>query len=311
MIILRYKRISAIFLGLTALYIGMILLVEPAAATLAKYSVSATQMRLFSLAIAVPYVIIWFIALIGYLRLKKYTSLIQNSKDGKAFAAVALGILWLALWLPISSIASGAAAHYYAVHPESTAFLTQAINYLNLVILFIGFYIIYRGSEKLLALIKKPRSLVTGNALLGPMIFIALSALYVLLVLSDPVRQLPDQSASVATYYQPDWLIVATVVIPRLITWYLGIQAARNIYYYSREMQGSLYRNALKYLAIGVGSIVLATVALRITQSLNRVLSELGLGLILIIVYILLAIISVGYIMIAKGARRLQRLEEV
>lgn len=311
MLISKYKRISAIYVALSVLYIGFTLLAEPSKATLAQYSITANQLRLVSLAVILPYIVIWFIALLGYVRLKDYTAFIKSSKDGKAFSTVVLGILWLGLWMPISSVAASAAAYYYNVHPDSTAALVWTLNYLNIVLLLAAFYTIYIGTEKLVALIKRPRTPVTGNALLGPMVFIAFSALYVLLVLSDPTREFASQSVPVATYYQPDWLIVTTIIIPRLITWYLGIQAARNMYVYSRKMQGSLYRHALKYVALGVGGVVVATILLRVTQSLNGFLSQLGLGLILVVVYVLLACISVGYIMIAKGARRLQRLEEL
>jgi hypothetical protein len=52
-------------------------------------------------------------------------------------------------------------------------------------------------------------------------------------------------------------------------------------------------------------------ILLRIIQSFTMTVSRLNLGLILLIVFSLLFIIALGYGLLAKGAHKLRRLEEL
>ncbi len=308
MILLRHKKISGLFILFSIIYLLQSLLTKPDKTSLEKYHLTVAHAHELGLTIAIPYLIIWFIALIGYLRLRDYTESIKDSKDGAAFATISIGVLWLALWLPLSAVIAGFTTHIYNLHPGATASMVWLNNYLNIVLLFPAFVIIHSGSKKLLSLIKVVRQPSFQKTTL---VFIGLSALYLLLVLHDPARQVPTHSAPVASYYQPDWLLVLTVIIPRLIMWFLGIQAMQNIYLYRKRIKGSIYQSALNNLARGIGSVVVAVVVLRSLQSLSSMLGRASLGLLLLIIYMLLIVIAIGYVFIANGAKKLKRIEEL
>lgn len=304
----KYKKITGLFVLFSAIYLIQAVFTEPDQAALDKYNISAAQAVLLGLTIAIPYVVIWFFALLGYVRLRFYTESIRHSEDGEAFTMISRGVAWLALWLPVSAVAGGLVSRHYTAHPEAAPLMVMLNNYLNLALLFPAFLLTYLGATKLLGVVKRL------HAALPPwlfLVFIAFAALYTFLVLHDPARQVPTDGVTVAAYYLPDWLIVTSFVIPRLIMWFLGIQAVYYVYLYSRKIKGSIYRQALSHLAQGIGGVVLATIVLRGVQSLSSPLSQANLAVLLIIIYLLLIVLSVGYVLIAKGARNLQRLEDL
>lgn len=310
MLLAKNKLLSLLFLIVSLVYVAQTVLDKPDPATLTKYHITADRVHFLGLMIALPYILIWFASFIGYLRLKTYTRIIAGSKDGRAFKTITSGVLLLGVWLPLSTIIGNLASNHYIFHPGSAPALVRLINYANLLILFPAFLLVYLGSKKLLTLLKGKQAILAQTHIFT-LSYISFSALYVLLVLHDPSRQLPAGDVRFGTYYEPDWLIVTTIVIPRLIIWYLGLQTMRNLYIYRSRVNGNLYRAALKRLAQGIAGVVVATIVLRIFQSVSATTSHLSLGALLVVVYILLAIMSVGYILIAKGSKSLQKLEEI
>lgn len=308
MIVTRYKKLTLLFVAFAATYLLLTALLPVDKAVLAKYRITRAQDIGLSLTVTVPYVIIWFIALIGYLRLRTYTEKIKSSKDGMAFQRISGGLFWLALWLPLSTILNTITTAYANAHHGAAPAMVIINNYANIVMLMPIFAVIESGSLKLLGAIKKTPSRLPQSLIF---LFIAFGSLYQFLTLADANRQFPSHNVTVAAYYLPDWLIVFTVIIPRLFTWFLGMKAVYNLYLYKTAVKGQIYREGLNRLAGGIAGVIISLIVLRCFQSLSSQLTELSLGLILLVVYALLVIISVGYIFIAKGARSLQRIEEI
>ena len=308
MLISKNKKLSALYAIFIVVYVLQTLLPTIDAKTLTKYHVSSAQIKLLLLTIAIPYIAIWLISLVGYLRLATYVELIEKDKDGAAFKMISRGILGLSLWLPLSSIIDNFFSQSYRYHESATANLVRLDNYLNLLILFIAFWLLKKGTTKLLPIVKRPTSVISQSVILS---YIAFVALYVLLVINDPSRLHPSGSVTVASYYEVDWLIVLTLLIPRLISWFFGVQAVQDILVYRNKVKGKLYKEALNKLALGLAVVVALTVLLRCLQSLAAPFQHLNLTFILLIIYGLLIFMSVGYVLIAKGAKNLQKLEEL
>ncbi len=307
-LLLKYKFISLLFIGLSAVYIAGTVFEEPDKASLTKYNVTAAQLKWLVLTIALPYVIIWFVALIGFLRFKSYADTIKNSKDGEAFLVISRGLLLLSVWLPVSAVLGTVSADYYHAHTGATPTMVILVNYANVAILFPAFFLINKGARKLLSIARTNIYAVSQTA---SVIYICFTALYVMLTLEDSARHAPTHSTLVASYYLPDWLIITTVVIPRLIMWFLGIQAVQYIYLYRNKIKGKIYKLGLLNVARGIAGVVFATILLRSIQSLSSPISELSLALILLLVYILLIAMAIGYMLISRGAKRLQKIEDL
>lgn len=308
MLIFKYKMLSALFVTFSLIYLLHGILIPPDKAILEKYDVSAGQMVGLLLTITIPYVVIWFVALVGYLRFRHYTQSIKGSKDGAAFTIICKGLLLFTLWLPLSALTGTLTDHYADLHPSATANMVRLDNYVNLLLLLPAFLLVNQGAKKLLAIIRQSANLFPQK---GVILFIIFASLYVFLVLQDPARQLPTESVKTAAYYTPDWVTLTTMIIPRLIMWFLGAQTVYYIYSYAKRVKGSLYKDALNTLGRGLGAVVVAVIALRCFQSLSTQVAYLNLGLLLLVVYALLGIIASGYILILKGAKKLQRIEEL
>lgn len=308
MLFLRYKKISALFAAFAVVYILQTVLVAPDKATLARYHMSSEGLKALSLTVILPYIIIWIISLIGYLRLLTYTRSISGSKDGVAFQIICRGLLMIVLWFPLSTLINGLGSDYYHIHPGSAADLVRVSNYVTLLLLLPGFWYLQKGSTRLFQLIRTP---TYKHYQWTTLVFLGLASLYTYLTLADSVRNHPTASIQTSSYYLPDWLIISTLVVPRIIMWFWGAQAAQNIFLYQRKVKGSLYRVGLRTLAIGLGVVIVSIVVLRGLQSLTAPLSHLNLPLLLLAVYALLILIAVGFVLVARGAKQLQKIEEL
>lgn len=301
-------RTTLIFFGLAIIYVLGTVLPSPDTSTLKKYDITATQLRVLIITIVLPYVIIWTLSLIAYLRFRAYSRSIRNDKDGEAWHEVTKGILWIALSLPIFSTVNTLSSLLYRQTPSWTSNLVRFDVYLAMIVMAIGIWYVYKGSGKLLSLVHKYRFQTSLTLVLG---FIAFAVVYTFMTLNDPARSVPTGAIERATYYEPDWAILLTITIPRLLMWFLGLQALYNITVYFAKTRGKIYKSALVNLAQGLGIILGATIFLRVLQTLNSVLAVSGLGLMLVIIYLLLVALGIGYFLLDRGARKLEILEKV
>ena len=269
--------------------------------TLHRLDLTLLQYRLVSLTVLIPVVLIWFAAFYGYNKLRIYSDMIKDTPDGKHVSHLTTGIMILALGLPIAALIGASITIIIEHSPGFTAAGTIIKNYVSLVFPLLGFIFISLGSRGLSILSKKRPSYRSINILAG--IFIAVGVTYCYLILTS--------SNLDATYHLPTWLIIVTLVCPYLYTWYLGMLAVLETHLYSRKAPGKLYRSTWNMLATGIGGIIIMQIAVQYISTATVQLSNLKLARLLFIVYVLLALLSVGYILVAIGAKRLQKIEEV
>jgi sulfite exporter TauE/SafE len=98
--------------------------------------------------------------------------------------------------------------------------------------------------------------------------------------------------------------------MPYIYTWFIGLLAAYEIYLYAFKTPGIIYRRALKLLALGLGWTIAVSVLSQYITTLTKV-RLLKINALLILVYSLLILLAVGYLLVAWGAKKLQRIEEV
>jgi hypothetical protein len=309
MLLAKNKRFSGLYVLLIVVYLLQTFLIKVNPTVLAKYRIDTLEDHVIALTVALPYIVIWLVALVGYLRLQNYGKAIGREREGVAFTGIASGVLWLSLWLPLSSIVAGFSTQYYTNHPDATASLVRFNNYFNLIILLLGTWLVYRGTEKLLSIVNYKKKVIVSQTYMYA--YLILAGLYVYFTFQDPARQFPTHTVAVASYYEPNWLLFLTLVIPRLIYGFFGLMAVYNIYLYNTKVKGSLYKQALKYLTQGLIAVIITTAILRCIQSLSTPLEKFSLQAVLILVYVLLLLIAIGYVLIAKGAKKLQQFEEL
>jgi hypothetical protein len=295
-----------LYVVLTGSYALATLLPSPDPAVTAKYHLSTAQLRLLLFTIVFPYIVIWTISFVAYLRFRSYSMAINSGKDGEAWREVTKGILWIILSLPVYSSINALSAILYRNNPAWTANLVRFDIYVSLIVMALGLIYIYRGSTQLLSVVHKYQFHTSLKLVLA---YVAFAGVYTFMTFHDATRTLPDDHVMRATYYEPDWLILFTIVIPRLLMWFVGLQALYNITLYFQKVRGKLYKSALINLTQGIAAVLAATMLLRVLQTLNSVLARFGVGMVLMIIYLLLIGLGIGYFLLDKGARKLEALE--
>lgn len=305
---IRKNYILYSYIVLVLLYFGIIFLTPPAAATLHRYHLTATTLRLLDVTIALPLAFIWYMALYGYARLKSYSQLIKTSKDGRQIVKITQGLMVLALGLPLSAVISAILKYIADNHAQLTGLSSVISNYVNLLFPLIAFVIISGGTRGLSELVKaRPTARATHALILG---FVVIGVGYCYFVLAA-VRTPSLAHTDNTVYHLPVWAVLLTLVVPYLYMWFIGLFSAYQIYLYNHKVAGVLYRRSWTLLAAGVGSVILTSIVLQYLTSLSDRLNRLSLGAVLLVVYILLLLLALSYGVVALGAKKLQQIEEI
>ena len=112
-------------------------------------------------------------------------------------------------------------------------------------------------------------------------------------------------------YRLPLWLILLTIIIPYLYSWMMGLFAVFEISQYRRVVRGVIYKDGLRLIATGTTCAIIASVALQYLTSSSPYLRLINLNSRLVISYVILITFAIGFILIAIGASKLKKIEEV
>jgi hypothetical protein len=289
------------FIILATLYASINLIAAPPQTSLQHYHVTSTTLRLANITVILPVIAIWFTGLYGYQKLQAYTRYVRDHKEGQRLMELSRGIMILVWWLPITSTLSAALNLYARWHSSFLAAATIFNNYLSLLFPLAAFWFISHGSRSLSELSRERPSqrnihimaagLIVGSVLYGFLLANAREHLWTI-------------------YHTPLWIVMLTLAVPYVFTWYLGLTAAFDIHVYTRKVKGLIYRKGWNYLALGVVWIIVTIVVLQYVTAVSAKLSDMSLGWILALVYAILAIMAVGYVFIALGAKKLTKIEE-
>lgn len=290
---------------LAILYLVLSLAISPNHATLALYHLSNKQYRILIFLILLPLLAIWWAAFYGYAKTKEYASLIEDTPEGPPFHYIANGMMWLAWGLPIPALISLAVTSIANNHPGFTSASIIISNYASLLVPLIALHILSTGSRNLLELAHL--RITSRNTKMLVLLFVLLGAVYCYYVFNN----LHGRTSASNPYGLDSWLVLLTIVVPYLYAWFVGLLAAYEIRLVSRHSQGVLYRRGLQLLSLGLGVTVASSIALQYLHSVLPRDSHLSLGYTLLLIYALLAIIGVGYVLLAAGAQRLKKIEEV
>lgn len=289
-------------------YISTVFLFEADAETLARQHATEIQLKLITLAVMIPVVLIWFAGFVGLINLQKYAAKIKGSRDGVGFMYLAAGVTVFAITVVINSLVSRvlkyAAAQHAIPDVASVIFDMEFATLANLV----SFTLIFLGSVRLVQTLKK--QVKTSHMVVVALVLAAISATYAVAVMVDPSRGLARLVGDNISYGIPDWFIVMTVVVPYILTWGFGLFATLFLYTYNKNVKGTIYKRALSRLTKGFFIILLMTVVLQFLYAASAMLTTWGLGALLSLVSVLLIIIAVGFLYIARGAKNLTKIEE-
>lgn len=302
------RKYYLLLLGLTVVYLALVFITPVDQAVLDKYHLSTLNARLLNMAILLPLVAIWTIAFYGFITMKRYAALIKNDEDGQGFQQLGHGLAILSIGMVLSSIATAIMSlitrHNLHLIPRGVIIT----NYITVFIALASYWYMYKGSQKLIGVAPRNRDDYPFARLFGALYFI-FGVIFAHAAVTNPQRSAPATALTHGLYYLPDWLILTTVVVPLIASWYIGMLAVSNIEHYRRRVNGVIYRSQLKFVALGISVIIIVSVGVQILTLFSKNTSEYSLSALLLLIFALLAVIASGFIMVAVGAKRLIQLE--
>lgn len=286
------------------------------ALTLASPAQDSQQIQLSPFAIQaltvtllIPYMLTWLVAVIGWYHFRKFAADTKrkNLPNQTSFLYLSRGLGLLIFDLILTPMFS-AARKVWGQDSDTAAIFTIMSNYAHIVIPLLAFVYLYLGSRKL-ALGGHYGSGIRSRmlpALVSTGLFITL---FCIAAINNTSRQVPTEPGTFATYYISDILIVLTVVIPLAITWFLGLQAALNTERYMHSLLLPEWRLAIVHFFHGLLAIISSSIILQgISAFGNEQLQQVGLGLILVVIYLFIFLQAAGYLFIRVGAKQLHNL---
>lgn len=302
----KYVLLLGIFV---ALYVLITFNTPPDPTSLQLLGISVLQLRLINLSFLIPVVAIWFLAFYGFSTVKDYALKITGNPDGRAFNKLASGLMVLGFTLPMSSIISASLNYLTRAYPDFIAASVITNRYISLILAALAITLIYQGSKGLVALVIKDS--VRPNYLWCAIVAVIMGGVYAYLALTNMASSTPDPDTNLGIYYLPSWLIVTTIIIPHICIWYFGLKSAVLILFYKKRVQGILYARALSRLAAGIGIVVCSSMVSQLFTAVSTQFVKWGVQPLLAFAYVLVVITGIGYVLIALGAKKLKKIEEV
>lgn len=292
---------------LAIFYVLLVLILPAGQATMREHSLTTVEYRIIRLSIAVTYLISWFVAFYGYKKLMDYAQSIKKTREGEAFRQLTVGCIWLAWSLPLSVIVS---TLLNAISNQWDGFRPAAIilsNYLALLMPLIGFTIIGTAARSLAVKSKLHPSLMSTRVIIVAFLLISVVYSFVTFHRFD----INNLTSTDNPYFLPVWVTIVTVMVPYLYAWFTGLFATYEISMIGRQARGVLYRNALGLLVAGLATVIISSIALQYVFSFEPRVGYLTLDYRFMLILLFRLLAGIGFALIALGAIRLKKIEEI
>ena len=300
-ILKKKSKLFYFYIITLVVYSAFVLIPKPLPATLVQYHVSALGLRLIYVTIILILAGIWYAGFYGFRRMQTYSYLIKGDVDGQQLARFKSGLLILSLWLPITTTLSTILNYFDLKQPGLVPAYTIIENYINLIIPLAGFSYISLGARGLTEIINKRPSYKATNLMF--IVLIAASLIYYHLVATTHNRG--------EVYHMSIWFIMFSLALPYIYMWSIGLLAAYEIYIYSSKVKGIIYRKSWHLLDIGLSWLILVSIAFQYLSNVFYDLDHLSIYVILLIIYSVLLVLAIGFMLVALGTKKLQKIEEV
>jgi len=277
-----------------------------------RYNLSQDALFAIRIGFFIPTFLIWFMGAYAFAALSSYLQLVNGTKEERAFRHMrtGLGILfWGGSVIPslINSIGSYI-GHGVSNYPLRPVFVVIG-SYLNVWPLLIGFGFILASAKLFLATINvnyriSVKLRVIGGIILAPIAYLCLS-----LIFSDPYRLLPSPDG-IATYYMSDSILILTIIFPLFLAWVIGLAATKKLSVYGHLVQGKVYSRVFSNISFGLNFLIFLSIFLRTLTSIGTSrIASLGFTSIIFLIYLIFLVISIAYLLIARGTGRLAQIE--
>lgn len=265
---------------------------------------SYLKLCIVRLAIMAPVFYIWWLAARSARRFKNYALSILDSADGHAINYIADGLLLLVAYIVVLNFVNPLESLF--AYSRHIRLVVPLVNHGPVLVALAAALKLFIGSTQLARLTDKVVWTSRRLALMA-VPFVACMVIFGTdFYMQSPKLYTPE---GVPRFAFPRAALLATYVLPHMVVWLLGLMATINLSWYSRRVEGSIYRRLFRQANRG---LVLIFISIFIAQLLiisPLVVTHFNLGVVLI--YALIVIAITGYTLLYKGAAKLQNIENV
>lgn len=292
---------------LIPLYIGLIFILPANKVVLRSYGLEPLQYHILLLLVTLPYMLVWLGAFLAYARLQQYTKLLKKTPEGRDFQQVTQGIKYLAYGLPLVAVLSICLNSIGNNISELKAASIIIINYLSLAVPLIAYSSMRKGTHGLVERAKLRFSLNDMRTIVIALVLIGVGYCY----FTFKKLNLESMGSADNPYYLPAWLMITTVIVPYLYAWFSGLLAAYELVIFSRQVQGVLYRQAVRWVASGMVAVVIGGFGLQYLRTVVPRTGHLSINSALLFAFTAYTILVVGFVLLIVGVSKLKKIEEV
>ncbi len=301
------SRVIQRYVMVASLYVLLIFILPTNVSVMREHSLSDLQYRVLLFAIALPSLMAWLAAFIGYARLHQYAKSVAGTPEGPSYKRLAKGCTWLAWSLPAPLLLSFVLLAYAQSHSQFRPTAIVISNYLYLIFPLVALTLVGMASRGLTSSARLTFSVARARGIIVAFIIAGLLYCYFTFQRFD----LTSFTSTNNPYYLPLWLMVISVIIPYLYSWFIGLLAAFEIALFSKNVKGVLYRQSLRMLVYGLTAVVISSIALQYINTISPRVGYVVLDSKLILISIFRILTGLGFVLIAIGANRLKKIEEV
>jgi len=300
---MRIKSTPMTWFTILLIITSLLAILVPAnPASLHSLQISEAAYRLVMVTLLVPYAIIWFAAFYGYDQLERYSRALIFTGEGQAFHKIANGLGVLAWGLIVQVLLSLIFNAILLSHPGFDGVKTIVDGYFGLAIALIAFVFIENGTYELVQLVRAHHSHAISRAIIVVGAIIGALFQHVIFL---------NQATGNNPHHLSTYPLLFTIIVPYIFTWIIAIVSVYELNLYATKVKGLLYKHALQFLANGLSVVILLSVTIQFIDAATNPGTNSSLAVILLYDYLLLAAVALGFVLVAVGAKRLKRIEEV
>lgn len=289
------------------IFVGLIFIFPANKSVLKTYGLDSLEYHILYLLIALPYILVWLAASLAYARLHQYTKLLKKTPEGNDFQHITQGIKYLAFGLPLVAILTLCLNTIGNNVSDLKAASIIIINYLGLAVPLIAYSRMRKGTHGLVERAKLRFSLNDMRTIVISLVLIGVGYCY----FTFKKLNLESIGSADNPYYLPAWLMITTVIVPYLYAWFSGLLAAYELVLFGRQVQGVLYRQAVRWVTSGMVGVVAGGIGLQYLRTVVPRTGHISINTALLFAFTAYVILVIGFVLLIIGASKLKKIEEV
>jgi hypothetical protein len=299
----NWVNLKLIYTALYLLSFVYVLLIWKNAELLKTHDSSFAKLFIINFTIAIPEIVIWFVALRSAVHFKNYASNIRLSKDGQSMNYLADALLMIVFYV-ILVTTSGQITGLFK-NSSSLHTIVQIESYFPIGIALAASVLFFMGSKALNRMV--PLRIKTRTLLAISCLFVIVVGLFAWHFYVIEPRLAPQDG--VPRFLLPVRTLMFAYILPFIIIWGLGVYACICFANYSVMVKGRIYKELFKNLYRGILLVFICIFLAQLFTVSDTNLNKFSLDLVL--VYCLLILASIGFVLIYHGSENLNKLEKI